>query len=33
VVLRPTRVKGLPDTMLKGADVVALPETVPPTMF
>jgi len=29
----PPRVKGLPDTMLKGAEVDAAPETVPPPVF
>src|SRR6266849_7475184 len=29
----PTRVNGLPDTMLKGTEVDALPETVPPRVF
>jgi len=29
----PLRVKGLPDTMLKGAATAALPETVPPPAF
>jgi hypothetical protein len=33
VVFSPTRVKGLPDTMLYGADTEAVPDTVPPTMF
>jgi len=29
----PARVKGVPDTMLKGAPTVALPEIVPPLVF
>jgi hypothetical protein len=29
----PTRVKGLPETMLKGCEVEAVPETVPPRLF
>jgi hypothetical protein len=29
----PTSVNGLPDTMLKGAEADALPETVPPRVF
>jgi hypothetical protein len=29
----PPRVKGLPDMMLKGAEVDAAPETVPPPVF
>jgi hypothetical protein len=29
----PTRVNGLPDTTLKGAEVTAVPETVPPRGF
>jgi hypothetical protein len=29
----PPRVKGLPDTMLNGAEVDAAPETVPPPVF
>jgi hypothetical protein len=33
VVFSPTMVKGLPDTMLYGAETEAVPDTVPPTMF
>ena len=33
VVPRPTRLNGLPETMLKGAEAAAAPETVPPTVF
>jgi hypothetical protein len=33
VVFSPTRVKGLPDTMLNGAETEAVPDTVPPAMF
>ena len=33
VVLSPTTVNGLPDTMLKGAGTDAVPDTVPPTVF
>ncbi len=33
VVPRPTRLNGLPETMLKGAAAAAVPETVPPTVF
>jgi len=33
VVPRPTRLNGLPETMLKGAEAAAVPETVPPTVF
>ena len=33
VVFSPTTVKGLPDTMLKGAETDAVPDTVPPTVF
>ena len=29
----PARLNGLPETMLKGAGVDAVPETVPPTVF
>ena len=29
----PTRVKGLPETMLKGAETEAVPVTVPPRVF
>jgi hypothetical protein len=29
----PTSVNGLPDTMLKGAEADALPQTVPPRVF
>jgi hypothetical protein len=29
----PTRVNGLPDTMLKGGEVDTLPETIPPRVF
>src|SRR3989442_3380025 len=29
----PTRVNALPDTMLKGAEVDPIPETVPPPVF
>src|SRR5206468_12835161 len=32
-VFSPTTVKGLPDTMLKGAGTDAVPDTVPPTVF
>ena len=33
VAPEPPRVNGLPDTMLKGAEADALPETVPPRVF
>ena len=33
VALAPTRVKGLPETMLKGAETEAVPVTVPPRVF
>ncbi len=33
VVPSPTRLNGLPETMLKGAEAAAVPETVPPTVF
>jgi hypothetical protein len=33
VVFSPTMVKGLPDTMLYGAETEAVPDTVPPAMF
>jgi len=33
VVFSPTTVKGLPDTMLKGAGTDAVPDTVPPIVF
>ena len=33
VVLSPTTVNGLPDTMLKGAGTDAVPDTVPPIVF
>jgi hypothetical protein len=33
VVFSPARVKGLPDTMLNGAETEAVPDTVPPAMF
>jgi hypothetical protein len=32
-VFSPTTVKGLPDTMLKGAGTDAVPDTVPPPVF
>jgi hypothetical protein len=33
VAFSPTRLNGLPDTMLKGAGTDAVPDTVPPTVF
>jgi hypothetical protein len=33
VAPNPARLNGLPDTMLKGAEVDAVPETVPPRVF
>jgi hypothetical protein len=33
VVFIPTMVNGLPDTMLKGAETDAVPDTVPPAVF
>ena len=33
VAPNPTRVNGLPETTLKGAEIDALPETVPPPVF
>ena len=33
VVPSPTRLNGLPETMLNGAEVDAVPEIVPPTVF